>query len=138
MKIQIQGDREINLTCLYQEATYTGLLEGLPTRQMNERIFHSYQEKSMKLFPNSPVFLVEPSQTPIEYHRAYPFGDPASLPPIACVGLFKSSAFDHSVLHYTELAIVWFQREFAVPIDEAILQKIKIINWAEHAIEYEV
>jgi hypothetical protein len=138
MKIQIQDDREISLTSLYQGAIYTGLLEGLPTRQMNERIIHSYQEKSRKLFPNSPVFLIEPSQTPIEYHRKYPFGDPASLPSIACVARFESSAFDNDGLHYTELAIVWFQREFALPIDDDILKEMKNINWVEHAAEHEV
>jgi hypothetical protein len=138
MKIEMQDDRKINLTSLYQGAIYTGLLEGLPTRRMNERIIHSYQEKARELFPKSPVFLIEPSQTPIEYHRDYPFGDPASLPPIACVARFKSSAFDNNVLCYTELAIVWFQSEFALPIDDHILQKIKNINWVKHAAEYDV
>ncbi len=137
MKIEMRDDRKINLTSLYQEAIYTGLLEGLPTRQMNERIIRSYQEKSRELFPKSPVFLIEPSQIPIEFYRDYPFGDPARLPPIACVARFKSSAFDNNVLCYTEMAIVWFQSEFALPIDDQILEKIKSINWVKHGEEYE-
>ncbi len=138
MKIEMQDHRKINLTSLYQEAIYTGILEGLPTRQMNERIIHSCQEKSRNLFPNSPFFLLEPSQTPIEYQREYPFGDPASLPAIACIARFKSSAFDNNILCYTELVIAWFQSEFALPIDDTILQKIRSINWVKHAVEYEL
>jgi hypothetical protein len=105
---------------------------------MNEGIIHFSQEKSKMLFPKSPVFLVEPSQTPIEYNRAYSFGNPAILPSVACVARFQSAAFDKNVLHYTELAIVWFQEEFALPIDDSNLQKINSINWVEHAAEYEV
>ena len=138
MKIIIQDDREICLTSLYQEASYAGLLEGLPTRKMNERITHSFQEKSRRLFPKSPVFLIEPSQTPIKYLGDYPFGDPARLPSIVCVARFTSSAFEHNPLFYTELAIVWFQNEFALPIDDDIHQEIKSITWVKHAAEHEV
>ena len=137
MEIKIQDDREIRLTSLYQEASYAGLLEGLPTRKMNERIIHSCQEKSKKLFPESPVFLIEPVQTQIKHHGAYPFGDPASLPSIMCVARFKSSAFENNPLFYSELVIVWFQEEFVLAIDDGILQKIKDITWVKHAAEHE-
>ena len=40
-------------------------------------------------------------------------------------------------MHGSALTVVWFQENYAMPIDDLILEKIKQIPWAEIADEFE-
>lgn len=52
------------------------------------------------------------------------------LPHILCTARFRSlkPARDREA-DYSELAVSWFQDEFAFPIDPSILQQIIAIDW---------
>jgi hypothetical protein len=76
--------------------------------------------------------LIEPIQTPIEYEGKYAFGDPASLPPIACiVDLWYYSAFRDETKDFSSLGLIWFQDDYAFPMEEQILEKIKQIPFSK-------
>jgi len=88
-------------------------------------------------FPFVPVepYLIAAVETPIEYHRErpYPFGEPARLPAIQCFGRWESYEYGDPAFDYSTLAVVWFQQEFALPIDENIISSIREIDWEKVA-----
>lgn len=54
-------------------------------------------------------------------------------PYIACTALFRSNGVmredDEDIAFASILAVVWFQENFALPIDESVLERIKAIDW---------
>ena len=36
---------------------------------------------------------------------------------------------------FSALSIVWFQEEWMMPIDQSVLDKIKLIDWEKHAVQ---
>jgi hypothetical protein len=133
--IQMASGRSISLAALNQSRTYEGLLEGVPTDKMNKRHVDSALKKAHELWKQRP-YLIPPVETPIKFEREYPFGVPAEIPGITCFARFRS----HQPVgqgDYSELTLVWFQSEFALPIDEEILVHICAMDWNKHATDYE-
>jgi hypothetical protein len=122
----------ISCQSIRQWRTYAGLLEGLPTRQKNERdIEHLLKQERERGWWAGEPYLVPPVVRPIEYEvgRRYPFGDPEALPNVTCVARY--------VAYPSELTIIWFQDEFAFPIDPQVLEHLQGLDWAGRAIAVE-
>jgi hypothetical protein len=134
-QFQLKSGREIQLITIYQWSTYSGLLEGLPTQEMNQRIIKGAVAKSREWWSMKP-YLVAPTETLINLVNDYPFGTPARLPGITCLGRFecKDPVHDRDMA-YSELAVVWFQPEFAFPIEELIETELHRMEWDAHAID---
>ncbi|MCY2977864.1 MAG: hypothetical protein NTU79_04265 [Planctomycetota bacterium] len=134
--VELASGREIALVRLYQFRTYEGLIEGLPTRERNARKVPYICNEAAELW-KIRVHLIEPSETTIEYDGKYPFGTPAILPGTVCFGLFSSlqPARDNSK-DGSELTIVWFQNDFAFPIDDSVRQAIRTLDWDSIAVDY--
>lgn len=128
--ITLCGGGTISCKSIRQWRTYAGLLEGLPTRQMNERDIERLlkEERERGWWAGEP-YLVPPVVRPIEYHRKYPFGDPEALPDVTCVARYVS--------YPAELTVVWFQSEFAFPINPQVLEHLQGIDWGRLAIAIE-
>src|SRR4051812_34654408 len=88
--LRLRSGREVRVLTLRQEAVYSGLIEGLPTKQMNQRIIERLLTEERR--PEWEPYLIVPEETPIAYSgdRPYPFGDPAALPEISCVAHLNS------------------------------------------------
>ena len=128
----------INIESLNQRNIYAGLLEGLPTRERNTGII-SDTLSQLRQTGGEP-YLVPPAEKPIPYHLGkYPFGEPAALPHIVCIAschsLFSSQ---DSPLYASHLTVVWFQDDYAFPIDPLVLEHLQALDWKRHAIEYEI
>jgi hypothetical protein len=83
-------------------------------------------------------YLIPPSETLINLERDYPFGMPAEIPKITCVAQFDS--FDPArdkLMDASTLPIVWFQSDFAFPIDEAIEAQIRSLDWEKYASDFQ-
>lgn len=139
-EIRLHNGRQIYLKELEQRLTYEGLLEGLPTRQMNARQLQAQTTPTNCFRVAFTPHLIEPEQEPLEWtrDRPYPFGDPAALPPVWCRGRFESfeTARDPSQ-ERSGLIIVWFQHEWALPVDAQVLERVKALNWNGIASDYE-
>ncbi|MEZ6139174.1 MAG: hypothetical protein R3B84_01265 [Zavarzinella sp.] len=136
-EFHLSNGRVIRLTAIDQWGTYSGLLEGVPTKEMNERLILNTMDKARKRWHFEP-YLIRPIERPIELGSKYPFGTPASIPDITCIGNFDcfNTARDKSMDGST-LPIVWFQSEFAFPIDEAIQEQIRSLEWEKHASDFQ-
>ena len=129
--IMLRSGNIIHCESIRQWRTYGGLLEGLPTRQMNERnIEQLIKEEQDRRWGEVP-YLVPPVVKPIEYNadRDYPFGIPEAFPAVTCVAWFRS--------YPRSLTIIWFQNEYAFPIDSQIVEHLRGLDWERLAVEGE-
>jgi len=142
-EIVLTSGREIGLISLNQSFTYHGLLEGAPTARMNQMIIdHAVQEERNKQHGQA-LYLIPPTQTPITFPGStrYPFGEPIRIPGILCVARYNSRhpVHDHSdpILYYSQLSVIWFQEDFAFPIDGAVLEELRQLDWEKLAYDVE-
>jgi hypothetical protein len=83
------------------------------------------------------AYLIEPKETPIKLALKYTLGTPASIPGIMCLARFQCEFAARDLLKdYSALAVVWFQNQFALPIEEAVLALIQEITWGTVASDY--
>ncbi|PQO31029.1 hypothetical protein C5Y96_11765 [Blastopirellula marina] len=133
-ELDLSSGRRIYLKQLEQYLTYEGLLEGLPTAERNQQRLQSLvAEHQDKPYDGTP-YLIPPVETPIDHGRPYPFGTPSALPSVTCIGRFTSldPAKDKSY-DYSGLVILWYQQDYAMPIDPAVVGQIRGVDWETHA-----
>jgi hypothetical protein len=139
-ELVLQTGRALSLTFLKQWLVYGGQLEGLPTREKNQYKVADALTQARTLKTGEP-YLIAPRETPIPYPpgRKYPFGDPAKIPSIGCIGRFHSHQHARdSAKDYSELVVVWFQDDFAFPIDPTVLEQLRQLEWERLAQDYEI
>jgi hypothetical protein len=139
-EIELASGRTVYVRELRQSQFYEGLLEGLPTVEMNRRGVEGILRKERERYDGAEPLLVPPKESPIEYGGGtpYPFGVPAALPGIVCVARLTSlkPARDMSK-DFSRLCVVWFQAEFAFPIDPEVRGYLGMIDWGRHAVDLE-
>lgn len=136
MNLQNNSGRILYLRELRQWNVYEGLLEGLPTKEMNRKIVERIVGENGDSI-GEPL-LIEPIETPVEYieGKRYPFGEPAAIPHVACVARFSSAAALDKDKDYSLLRVVWFQNDFGA-IDSDIVMRLRMIDWERLARDFE-
>ena len=131
-EIKLNSGRIIYLCSLDQYRTYGGLIEGLPTKEINEEIIMRAVAEAKKHYDIEP-YLIQPTQQlykPERYEDRRGDDIPMTIPNIICVGVFESKKPARDFAHdISMITIVWFQNAFAFPIDEIVMSRIKMINW---------
>lgn len=134
--IELASGRLIRLAHLQMGATYGTWLEGYPTAESNRHLLdQSIRDHSNNPFPGLPV-LIPPVESPAPAidPRHQHLGPPSSLPAIACAGRFTSTEPARSeYADFSGLVVLWFQDDFAFPIDPAVLDQIRRLDWDRHA-----
>jgi hypothetical protein len=131
-EIILRSGRRVLLYELHQVLTYDGLREGLPTLEMNKAMMEDLvAERHGKPYPVGPVCLIKPEQRLIDYFKKYAFGVPAILPAVTCMGRFESR---ETPITHSGLVIIWYQEQFAFPIDPAVIEKMECIDWERLAV----
>ncbi|MFB7337048.1 hypothetical protein ACFC00_36345 [Streptomyces adustus] len=136
----LSSGRSIELTELRMSSTYGGMLEGYPCKPINDMKVRSLQRQAERAFPSTPVHLVPPS---CEYpdQTAGAFGPAEALPPVACIGAFRSTAVAPELdpaLHRSALTVVWFQTSLDAPSGRNADLVLRSIRWEELAQDYEL
>ncbi|MDX2394902.1 MULTISPECIES: hypothetical protein [unclassified Streptomyces] len=138
--IVLTSGRSVELTQLRMSSTYSGMLEGYPCKVVNDMRVRGLRLEADREFSFGPVHLVQPS-------REYPdlsggaFGPVEVLPPVACIGVFGSTAISPEldpVLHRSVLTVAWFQAVPEVPSGEDADLALRGIRWAELARDHEL
>lgn len=156
MNITLSSGREIALARLEQWRTYTGMLAGVPNRESNGRIIESARAVALQhgLEGTSP-YLVPPQPTPIDLVRTSESWlkatgmtaeqsaarDRAShferLPAVTCVAVFESDKLAKPDSEpYSSLTVIWFQEDFALPLDAQVLAHIQSLDWETLATDW--
>lgn len=137
MDIEVGEGKTVVLKGLYQTGTYSGLLEGLPTDKMNARILNSAKESARKVFHIQEVYLIEPEQKPLKTGW-YPFGKPAALPKIECIAeLWHYQPARNSGMDFSALVVIWYQENFALPIEAKVLEQLRELPWNDVAGDFD-
>jgi len=143
LKITLHSGRIISLRELNQWPTYRGMLEGVPDydEQLPER-----ERRRLEKAGGCPVVVVDCRPVPLpediqlppatREKMVIPSGQktPCTLGPVTCFARFRSNQpVQDDDCFFSELALLWFQQSYAMPIEPAILDKIKAVDWDAHA-----
>ena len=137
--ITLAPDCEIRLTSLHQVLTYGGLGVGVPYNSANDEIIDDLRKSAgQHYFGGRQPHLLPPPRR--DYCREP--GDfagiaemcgqsekPEFLPAVVCAGWFAwPGEFDDDPDEWLH-AVMWFQDEFAMPIDSNVLQQLRTLPW---------
>ncbi|MDH6585801.1 hypothetical protein M2161_004907 [Streptomyces sp. SAI-133] len=139
-RLVLTSGRRVDLGELRLTSTYGGLLDGYPCRPVNELRIKGLLRSAEHDYPTAPVHLVPP---PHEYPDHYPgaFGPVEMLPPVACVGVFRSTSLTPTrdpVLYGSHLTIIWFQPHTRIPSECDAQAGLREVAWEELARAYEL
>lgn len=142
-KLKLCSNRIIFLESLEQSTTYVGLLTGSPDKSFNDVIINEAISKAKKNYPKKAnVHLIKPKRCKnLNIDKSIPtqiLGNAKLewLPLIQCSGVFKSSAIDNAK-DGSLLKIVWYQDDFALPIQKEIIKKISELKWESLATDFD-
>lgn len=131
--IIIDNDLEVKIESLCQSETYKDVLFGYPTEHRNNRLINSILRKAHQTNNPQSVYLIQSEQKlideDIEKYKS-PLDIPKEIPKIECHLRVTSDKVnnDKNQTNSTML-IIWFQDDFAFPIDPLILEQIKTIPY---------
>ncbi|VTR92623.1 Uncharacterized protein OS=Cystobacter violaceus Cb vi76 GN=Q664_31220 PE=4 SV=1 [Gemmata massiliana] len=132
-----RAGRQLRLDQLRQWYVYVGLIEGLPTAERNAHSIQSVVTNERGRGGHEP-FLITPEERAIGYEGRYTFGTPSALPSTVCVAQFRSLRPTRDTnCDGSELTIIWFQHEWAFPIDPGVREQIRAIDWDQHAHDFD-
>lgn len=134
LDLKLYSGRVIHLCQLFQSPTYAGLLEGQPSASLNKEIIEkAMRDVGERLWNAGTPHLIEPV---IQVRAGY---STPSLPPAVCLASFEcfQGVSDPDEGYMSSLSLVWFQDDFALPIDPLILDKIKAVDWERLAEDWE-
>lgn len=137
-ELLLTSGRRVSLRELRQYSTYEGWMEGYPTAEHNKaQLERLVREHSGKPY-DGPSYLIPPVEEPVELREGehHPFGTPMLLPRITSIGRLESpypTRWQSS--DYSGLVVIWFQKEFALPIDPVVSGQMLLIDWERHAID---
>jgi hypothetical protein len=149
MNITLDSGRGIVLSRLEQWRAYEGVLAGIPNRAMNGRIMDDVRSSAQRhCLEGAAPYLVPPRLKPVETRPASAeylkrTGMTAEqvaardrqmhyeqLPAVVCVAVFNSDGLSKPDSEpYSSLTVIWFQDEFALPVDAQVLAHIQSLDW---------
>jgi hypothetical protein len=114
----------------------------LPTVEMcREEVERAVRIAKHWMGTHGEPFLIAPTERLVqlspEKQWRLKYGQPVLIPHIACLARFGSAdpARDPNQ-DYSALVLVWFQDEFALPIDPGVVERIRAVDWNAHATDY--
>jgi hypothetical protein len=121
MKLKLNSGREIKLADLRQFRTYGGVLCGVPTPQRNAEFVEDALKEASEVndLGLQPVLIPPKAGT--------------WMPKVTSLALFDSGEPPESPDAYSSVAVVWYQEEFGLPTDKAVLDGLAAIDWEAHS-----
>ncbi len=124
--IIIDNDLEVEIEALSQFKTYRNVIYGYPTERRNNWLIKNILESAHKTNNPQSVYLIQPE------HKILDDVIPKCkvIPDIECHLEVRSKIiFNDKNESDSQMLIIWFQDEFAFPIDPIIIEKIKTIPY---------
>ncbi|EDL59004.1 hypothetical protein [Gimesia maris] len=145
--------RELILNQLEQSQSYAGMMEGVPNKKANDwgidvdlcrAVRREYTLGEPYLIPprrrdylREPGDMDEIRKQKSHYPKEWVM-DPEWLPLICCIGCFKSvSPVRNTEMHGSCLTVVWYQDDYAMPIDPEVIRSLKQLDWDRLATDFE-
>ncbi|HIP12027.1 MAG TPA: hypothetical protein EYG73_04815 [Arcobacter sp.] len=141
MNIKLNSGREIYLESIWQHQTYRSLISGIPNDEMNQSYIENNMRDALEKMNAECTYLVPPIFLELENidKSIEEYKDAIRLPYITCFAQFESSVLDGDERsHGSWLTIVWYQDDYSMPIDDVVLEHIKLIDWESKAEGFEL
>lgn len=114
---------------LFQRKTYYGLLEGIPNSEINKSMVENCKEEARRYFGISKVLLISPGE---KIRILSPGREMAELPTVVCMAeLSHYKPMKDLSLECSRLCLIWYQEDYAFPVDPEILAAIANLSWKE-------
>ncbi|MFH6970883.1 hypothetical protein [Flavobacterium petrolei] len=129
LKIKLASGKNVTLEAFHMSVTYSGLLAGEPTQEMNEKIINNFSSPKnwgarKSYIEKSNIYALENVLKPIIYSAwlsAKPIND-------------KEKQFDGS-----EIVVVWFGNEkLNKSIKRIIVDGLEKFDWNKHAKNFNI
>lgn len=143
-RLRLASGREIALVQFHAVGTYDGMLEGLPTRRVNDRMLARLAAQAEAVFGGGwPIHIVEPARTATD-RVANRRGETVELlPSVTCFGTFESepknsddaNPFSGDPFGLSILQVVWFQRDLDQPIGVTASAAVRELDWCSLAVD---
>jgi hypothetical protein len=134
----VEMDKRIFIESIYQFHTYRGLFSGMPNERINKQILeYSYRKATEDSFCGK-AHMLYPKQTaiPIKDERTYK-ETPMALPDITCIAELRYyKPLTNPDRFMSCMCVVWFQDNYAFPIQDNVLQQFLNLRWSSVAIDY--
>jgi hypothetical protein len=138
-QLELLTGRTIRLAMLDQHWTYGGLIAGHPNREMNRHIMDGLVKRQSDPRGGRTAVLLEPIETTVERSSDPSWSDAATLPSVTCIAQFRSAALANDAAGiFSVLRVIWFQDEFAFPIDPGVLVELAALDWEAQAANWEL
>jgi hypothetical protein len=139
-ELQLRSRRIVHVMALRQWSTYEGWLVGSPTARNNGRLVDEILASERGRFYGADPLLLKPKTSPLLRPDGKPSRPAAAwLPAVVCVARLECQepVRDRSK-DFSGLGVVWFQPDFAFPIEPEPLEQLLAIDWDRHAVDSEV
>lgn len=139
--IRFKGGIDPSIHRFYQRETYYGLIEGVPTLSMNARYLQSFKEDAKRMFSLDNIYLLQLEETIIgsaNPARSVPGAAAdyrAALPKVVCIVELSDRPVKDQDKEWSRLGLVWFQEEFAFPVDAFVRHQIEQLDGAELSVD---
>jgi hypothetical protein len=136
-QLKLHSGRTITLKSIEQKLTYGNMLEGIPHAEWNDYEIEEALKDAQQSFHWTPHLLTPPRRNHFQLtgepihpliRKHTPDLIPEWLPWVRCIAGFESGPVDPAN-DGSWLTLVWFQDEFAMPIDAGILDQILALDW---------
>lgn len=137
-QVALRCGRRVTLQSLDQWMTYDGWLEGVPSREWNDGIVAgSLREAERRGAGGARPFLIAPARRgdlrepgDMAGTRAMSDQAPEWLPMVTCVGVLRDlTPIRGASKAGSMLTVLWFQDEYALPIDVSVLRQLQSLDW---------
>lgn len=126
-----------SLRSLHQSRTYEGLLDGAPTVEMNERLVASVRERYRGSDRGHDGLVLEPPQKLLDDGTMNLPSSRSLLPRVLCSAwVSRWPGPNDECGDESHLTVVWWQEDWALPIDEQVLAQVRKVPWAGVAYEW--
>jgi hypothetical protein len=138
VNITLNSGRKIAVVELRQSQTYYGVLAGSPDRRANNANIERALDRAVEIGPaGCKPYLIPPVITIRQRNSRGESTTVECLPAITCAAVFDSSELARAGSEpYSSAVLVWFQDEYGPPIAEAMLEKIKALDWESIALDW--
>ncbi|WP_049568615.1 hypothetical protein [Streptomyces sp. SBT349] len=140
-RVVLNSRRWIDLSEVRLSSTYGGMMEGYPTKRVNDFILRSRVRVAEEAYPGRPVHLVPPVIESPEQPAGRTREPVEMLPAVACIGAFESSEIDpahDSGWYVSMLTVVWFQPTADIPSEDGADPALRDLAWEELARDFEL